>query len=185
MATEAPTFCARHPKVETYLRCGRCNTPICPRCLVQTPVGSRCPDCARMRRLPMYDVGPAFLARAAAAGLAVSLLVGLVGLFLLGSVRFGLFGMLIFGGLFGYAASAAVSRATNRKRGRALIWTTVVAMALGLGLARAALAFLQLSERGAPESLALPRALAVGFSPDLGILLLLAVAAVVVYNRLR
>ena len=39
--------CARHPSVETTLRCGRCETPICPRCLVHTPVGARCPDCGQ------------------------------------------------------------------------------------------------------------------------------------------
>ena len=45
--------CAAHPQVETYLRCGRCETPICPRCLIQTPVGSRCRDCAQIRKLPI------------------------------------------------------------------------------------------------------------------------------------
>jgi hypothetical protein len=138
-----------------------------------------------MRRLPMYDVGPAFLGRGAAAGLATATVAGLVGLFLLGSIRLGLFGMLLFGGLVGYVVSAAVSRATNRKRGRALIWTSVAAMALGLGMARAGLAYLQLAGRGASEGVALTRALAAGFSFDLGALLLLVVAAVVVYNRLR
>lgn len=138
-----------------------------------------------MRRLPMYELGPAFLARGAAAGLATSVVAGLVGLFLLGSIRLGLIGMLVFGGLFGYAVSAAVSRATNRKRGRALIGTSIVAMALGVAIARAGLTYLQLAGRGASEGLALARALAAGISFDLGALLLLVVAAVVVYNRLR
>ncbi len=39
------TFCTRHPQVETGLRCGRCQTPICPRCMIYTAVGLRCPDC--------------------------------------------------------------------------------------------------------------------------------------------
>ncbi len=39
-------YCARHSKTETLLRCGRCSTPICPRCMVQSGVGIRCPDCA-------------------------------------------------------------------------------------------------------------------------------------------
>ena len=46
-ATEPPTmYCARHPKVETLLRCGRCDTPICPKCMVHAGVGIRCPECA-------------------------------------------------------------------------------------------------------------------------------------------
>lgn len=40
------TYCARHPQVETLLRCGRCEAPICPRCMVHSGVGIRCPDCA-------------------------------------------------------------------------------------------------------------------------------------------
>src|SRR5262245_41825997 len=48
--------CARHPEVETALRCSRCDTPICPRCLIQTPVGARCRDCARLARSPVYTM---------------------------------------------------------------------------------------------------------------------------------
>ncbi|WJW66975.1 hypothetical protein OZ401_000221 [Candidatus Chlorohelix allophototropha] len=48
------TFCKRHPTIETGLKCGRCGTPICPRCMVYTPVGVRCPDCART---PVPTVG--------------------------------------------------------------------------------------------------------------------------------
>jgi hypothetical protein len=40
------TFCARHPKVETGLRCVKCNTPICSRCMVYSSAGLRCPNCA-------------------------------------------------------------------------------------------------------------------------------------------
>jgi DNA-directed RNA polymerase subunit RPC12/RpoP len=39
-------FCARHPNTETVLKCAKCVTPICPKCMVHTPVGIRCPDCA-------------------------------------------------------------------------------------------------------------------------------------------
>jgi len=37
--------CYRHPKRETYLRCVRCDKPICPECLREAPVGYQCPDC--------------------------------------------------------------------------------------------------------------------------------------------
>jgi hypothetical protein len=39
--------CAYHPNAETELACGRCNTPICPRCLIHTEVGIRCPKCCQ------------------------------------------------------------------------------------------------------------------------------------------
>ena len=44
-------YCARHKKTATRLHCGRCETPVCPRCVVQSPAGIRCRDCAR-NRLP-------------------------------------------------------------------------------------------------------------------------------------
>lgn len=41
--------CYRHPKVETTLRCSRCEKYICPDCAVLTPVGYRCKDCGKER----------------------------------------------------------------------------------------------------------------------------------------
>ena len=112
-------YCARHPEVETYLRCGRCNTPICPRCLVQTPVGARCRNCANIRRIPTVDVSPAFLARGLAAGIAAGAAVGVFWGYAIGR-GFGLFFLLFIALGIGYAISEAISLATNRKRGRAL-----------------------------------------------------------------
>jgi membrane associated rhomboid family serine protease len=43
--TQAMT-CYRHPRVETGLTCSNCERPICTDCLVQGPVGHRCPECA-------------------------------------------------------------------------------------------------------------------------------------------
>src|SRR5206468_631058 len=44
--------CYRHPKRETGVSCSNCGNPICPDCMTATPVGMRCPDCAR-RRTPV------------------------------------------------------------------------------------------------------------------------------------
>ncbi|MGH3095670.1 MAG: rhomboid family intramembrane serine protease [Streptosporangiales bacterium] len=43
--SEVPT-CYRHPNRETYLRCSRCDRPICPDCMREAPVGQQCVDCA-------------------------------------------------------------------------------------------------------------------------------------------
>lgn len=40
-----PLCCYQHPKVETSLRCNRCNRPICAKCAQRTPVGFRCSEC--------------------------------------------------------------------------------------------------------------------------------------------
>ena len=41
--------CANHPKEMTYVRCGKCDKPICVRCMVDTPVGKKCCPCAQSR----------------------------------------------------------------------------------------------------------------------------------------
>lgn len=43
--TPVVPVCYRHPKRETYLRCVRCDRPICPECLREAPVGYQCPEC--------------------------------------------------------------------------------------------------------------------------------------------
>ena len=39
--------CYRHPDRETNVGCSNCGRPICPDCMTSTPVGMRCPECAR------------------------------------------------------------------------------------------------------------------------------------------
>ncbi len=110
--------CARHPNVETGLSCGRCETPICPRCAVFTDVGARCPTCAPARKLPQFEIGPLYLLRGGAAALAAGAGLGAVwGVLLPG--RMGFFGLLL-GALLGYLIAEAVGAATNRKSGTPL-----------------------------------------------------------------
>ncbi len=48
MTTTPPTVpvCHWHPARETYLRCSRCDRPICPDCVHEAVVGQHCPECA-------------------------------------------------------------------------------------------------------------------------------------------
>src|SRR5512144_2968707 len=39
--------CYRHPDRETGVSFSNCGRPICPECMTSTPVGMRCPECAR------------------------------------------------------------------------------------------------------------------------------------------
>ena len=112
-------YCSRHPSTETNLGCGKCETPICPQCMVFTPVGARCPDCAH-RKLPTFDVGSPDLAKAIGTSLAIGIGGGV--LFALLSplfVGFFILDILAFVGL-GYAIGEGVSASVNRKRGRSL-----------------------------------------------------------------
>lgn len=107
--------CARHPDVETDLGCSRCGTAICPKCLVYTPVGTRCPDCAQVRRIPTYNMQSDTFIRAIAAALVAGLLLGLTWWFF-NVITYFFFG--VFAGLaLGVGMGEAISLATNRKRG--------------------------------------------------------------------
>ncbi|MGH2836769.1 MAG: hypothetical protein ACRDJY_00295 [Thermoleophilaceae bacterium] len=57
-----PLYCYRHPKSETYVRCGRCDQPICPKCAVQGPVGFRCRQCGLVKNASIRDFSPRQLA---------------------------------------------------------------------------------------------------------------------------
>ncbi len=69
------TTCERHGRV-TSIACATCATPICPRCLVRTPVGFKCRACtggARTRRRPRGLPIAAALLAGAVVGLPVAL----------------------------------------------------------------------------------------------------------------
>ena len=111
------TRCATHPEVETNLRCGKCGKPICPKCMVQTPVGARCPDCARLYKLPTYRVPTVFYLRATGTALGMAVVSGIIwgvlDKFIL-YYFFGFFSLILAAGV-GYAIGEVVSRAVNRK----------------------------------------------------------------------
>ena len=119
-------YCYRHLSTETALRCGNCERPICVRCVVQHPVGIRCPECARPTKIPVFDVTGVYYARAVAAAVGIGV-VGVFGLFLisalltlLGPVAFYLRWLALVG--VGYLMGYGVYLAVSRKRSRNLQW---------------------------------------------------------------
>ncbi len=119
--------CATHPGVETALRCSKCGKPICPKCMVETPVGARCPQCARLYRLPTFQVNTRYLLRAVGVGLGTAIIYGLIWGVVGSFLNFFLLNLLLAAGA-GYATSEVISRSTNRKRGIKL--ATIAALAV-------------------------------------------------------
>lgn len=111
--------CSYHPDVETNLRCGKCGKPICPKCMVQTPVGARCPDCAKLAKLPTYRVSTKYYLRAAGTALGMAIVCGIAWGLVRSFVPFIFFNLLLAPGA-GYAIGEVVSLSVNRKRGTGL-----------------------------------------------------------------
>ena len=135
--------CAAHPQVETNLTCSRCGTPICPKCLIQTPVGARCRKCAGLKRLPTYEITPNQYVKAVVVGLGSSVVVGIAWAALWGFLWF--FNFFLAAGA-GYAIGEILSRSVNRRRGLLLeiiagLCVVVSYMVANVGLSAGVLTF--------------------------------------------
>ncbi len=122
MTETGPFKCATHPDVETYLKCGKCGKPICPKCLVQTSVGSRCRECAKLYKLPTYRVTPVYYLRAAGTALLLAVALGLAWGAVSNFMPFIYLNLLVAAGI-GWVIGEVTGLAINRKRG---LWLAVI-----------------------------------------------------------
>ena len=141
--------CVNHPHVETLVRCSRCEAPICPRCMISTPVGMRCRACANLRRAPIYDLRGRYLWQAVGAAFGLLLAGSFIFNLVLGVVgRSILFAAIVYA-LAGIGIAELISTAANRKRGPVLqalaIVTTVLVTQSGFLLALVVTARLNLN----------------------------------------
>src|SRR3954454_12064485 len=93
----APQHCVRHPTRETLVSCGRCGRPFCPECLIHSPAGQRCYDCAGVRRRAAGVTATSALLKAfgvVVLGSAIGSITGLMGL-LVGGVTGQLAGQIV------------------------------------------------------------------------------------------
>jgi membrane associated rhomboid family serine protease len=107
--SEAPStapVCYRHPGRETYIRCTRCDRPICPDCMNEASVGHQCPECVTQGKRTQRPARTAFGGSGVGrAGYATRALIGLNVFVMLASAAVGgggaLFGSGGLGGLLG------------------------------------------------------------------------------------
>ncbi|HUQ44940.1 MAG TPA: hypothetical protein VM451_11115, partial [Candidatus Limnocylindria bacterium] len=119
-------FCYRHPATETWLRCGRCDRPICNKCAIQGPVGSRCRECGKIANDPLTTFTP----RQLLLGTGVALLGGAAGGFI--SAYIGYFSIIV-GYFAGRFVADAVTRTIGFKRGPvmlAILFTGIIVGAI-------------------------------------------------------
>jgi len=117
---EEPLYCINHPRTETRLRCNRCGNPICPKCVVQTPVGFRCKQCIKGQLAIFYSATPLDYVIAVVIGLVASTIAA----FIVGAV--GIFFAFFLAPAAGGAIGEVVRWATGRRRGR-WMWLVVSA----------------------------------------------------------
>lgn len=89
MSESPPTTpaCYRHPGRETWVRCTRCERPICPDCMREASVGHQCPECVAEGRRSVRPARTAFGGGAAGrAGYVTRALIGINALVMLISV---------------------------------------------------------------------------------------------------
>ncbi len=123
------TQCARHPEVETALRCQSCETPICPRCSIQSPVGFKCKSCARVMKSPIYTVNSMQFVRAATAAVVGGVVMGLIWGLVLLPFTVGFFSIFIGAGL-GYVFTRLLEFASGRKRGPVMVGLAILGIAI-------------------------------------------------------
>lgn len=126
---DPPLYCAKHPDEPTYLRCGRCEKPICAKCRVSTPVGFRCYECANLQSVPTYAIDNNIYVKALVAGLLVGVVAG---------VLMGLFPAFEFWAalLMGVAVPEAIALMSNQKRGPGLQMVGIACIVVGFLLSR-------------------------------------------------
>jgi hypothetical protein len=118
--------CSYHPNVETELRCTECGRYICPKEMVETPVGYKCPDDARQPRSAVRTLHGKQWFGALGFGALAAVGGALVFTLFLGGF-FGWFLGFIWGGL----TAEAVHRGSGGHRGGAVTAISIGAIVFG------------------------------------------------------
>jgi hypothetical protein len=187
--SEGDLRCYNHPNTPTRLRCNRCGKPICTRCATPTPVGLRCPDCARGPVPVVYQTDASLLLRAIGGGLVAALVIGAAWGYLIDA------GLGRFGGgydwsfwfclLLGFGVAETVSWLANRKRGQNLQLVGIVSVLLGFVVSRVVLNLRQRPSLTLDQFLNSPLSNAQHLRIDLLTILFVGLACVIAWRRFR
>ena len=123
-STPGILVCINHPDRETYLRCNRCNNPICIKCAVLTPTGYRCKDCVRGRQRAFETAQTLDPYIAAGIAMVISFLGSFVAPIML-------FFTIFIAPIVGMIAAEIIRRAVNRRRSRLLFQLSAAGAVVG------------------------------------------------------
>jgi hypothetical protein len=139
--TEQPAgevlYCANHPEVETYLRCNKCNKPICLKCAELTEVGYRCKECIREQQNVFYTAVTGDNGKAFAVAAVITLVAWPIAVLLFGLVS-SIFWLIswIIAALVGSAAGGflaqIIRKSVGKRRGRYIRHFTLGGIVVGL-----------------------------------------------------
>lgn len=119
-----------HPERGTRVRCSNCGNPICVACMRETPVGMKCPDCARQPLRVRFGKPRHYLA-AAGSGLGAAVAAGA----LMSLIRFGIFLALLAGLGIGEVMRRTSGHQALPGIGAIAVTVTVVGLSFGTMLA--------------------------------------------------
>ncbi|MFJ4830910.1 rhomboid family intramembrane serine protease [Streptomyces sp. NPDC088747] len=71
------TTCYRHPRVESHVRCTRCDRYICPDCMREASVSHQCPECVKEGARSVREARTAFGGRISTTPVVTYVLIGL------------------------------------------------------------------------------------------------------------
>jgi hypothetical protein len=125
--------CANHPETETYLRCNKCEKPICLKCAVLTEVGYRCKECIREQQNVFYNAleSDNLIAFAVAAGI-TAVAWPIVAMLLRMTGFFGWIIAALIGSAAGAGLAQIIRRSVGRRRGRYIRYFTLAGIVVGL-----------------------------------------------------
>ncbi len=109
------------------LKCIDCDSQICPKCMVQCPVGNRCPNCTKRFTSHVLQVDSKVIVRCLLASIVVGFLFGLLQIFI---PLDGIY-MLFFVYLFGVFAGNIMFKLTGHKLGRKVAATIAAGILVG------------------------------------------------------
>ncbi len=115
---------AEHNCGDSMLKCIDCDTQICPKCLVECPVGNRCANCTKRFTSHLLQISPWIIVRALLGGIIAGFL------FLLSQIFCPLSGffMLLIYYFLGALAGNLIFKIAGRKIGKKM------AIAVGIGV---------------------------------------------------